>query len=87
MVAHLDSSVKLDIIDLYAKILPSGPHRLAWSRTQAFQAWYMGSNPVGGTGRALPHHERGFFDDYNFRQYVSQHCSIGWKNVGRGNCI
>ena len=25
------------------------PYRLAWSRTQAFQAWYMGSNPVRGT--------------------------------------
>jgi hypothetical protein len=25
------------------------PHRLVWSRTQAFQAWYMGSNPVEGT--------------------------------------
>ena len=27
------------------------PYRLAWSRTQAFQAWYMGSNPVRGTNQ------------------------------------
>src|SRR3989338_10676400 len=25
------------------------PRRLVWPRTQAFQAWYTGSNPVGAT--------------------------------------
>ena len=78
MVAHLSNCVNsflavkalvtLDISMLYAKILPSGPHRLAWSRTQAFQAWYMGSNPVGGTGRALPHLREGFFDEHMTRR-------------------
>ena len=29
-------------------------HRLVWSRTQAFQAWYPGSNPGGGTRILLP---------------------------------
>ncbi len=24
-------------------------HRLVWFRTQAFQAWYAGSNPAGAT--------------------------------------
>jgi hypothetical protein len=39
------------------------PHRLVWSRTQAFQAWYMGSNPVGGTKqyiKPLPFSGEGF---------------------------
>lgn len=45
----------LDRITDYVKILLviEGPHRLVWSRTQAFQAWYMGSNPVGGTRTPL----------------------------------
>jgi hypothetical protein len=34
------------------------PYRLAWSRTQAFQAWYMGSNPVRGTNNNTGNREQ-----------------------------
>lgn len=34
-------------------IITSCSYRLAWSRTQAFQAWYPGSNPGGSVMNKL----------------------------------
>jgi hypothetical protein len=51
----------LDSFMLYVTIPGVCPHRLVWSRTQAFQAWYMGSNPVGGTNNENPPFFRGGF--------------------------
>ncbi len=64
IVAHRRGVSNLRALDRGAYFVigcwPCSPPSSSLVRTQAFQAWYMGSNPVGGT-RGEPGPKPGFF--------------------------